>query len=259
MKNIIKSLCYEAFRSKALIRITVLYTLVAGLITVLNINEDKGFSGTSGMLAENPDITYLLGILFVGVIIGFLTGQDFGDKVINYEMMSGHSRKSIMLARGVFGAVVTAAVLTLISFVPMLVGNIMSEWGDSLRLSDVVVRQLLFFFPFLRLSAFIICIMFIFKNQYVVMASGYFLIMFVNLVKAFPKSFYSSFSNLELLTSYKGWHIYNIDPAEGIVEYSSFNSNLDFRMVFGTITVSIIMTAFYLMLAYAVFRHDDVS
>ena len=259
MKNIIKSLCYEAFRSKAVIRIILLYAFVAGLIAVLNVNVTKGFSGTSGLLAESPDITYLLGILFIGVIIGFLSGQDFGDKVINYEMMSGNSRKTIILARGLFGIVVTATALTLVSFVPIIVGNIFFEWGDSLRLSDVVVRQLLFFFPFLRLSAFIICIMFIFKNQYVVMASGYFLLMFVNLVKAFPKSFYSSFSNLELLTSYKGWHIYNIDPAEGIVEYSSFNSSLDFRMVFGTITVSIIMTAFYLMLAYAVFRHDDVS
>ena len=91
------------------------------------------------------------------------------------------------------------------------------------------------------------------------MALGNALLLFVNLVPHFQKSYFSSISNLELLTAYEGWSIYNLDPAKGVVEYVAYDSSIDSKMVIGTIAVSLVMTAFYLILSYAVFRHDDID
>lgn len=259
MNNIIKSLCYDAVKSKGLIRLVIFIMLLMGLITVLNINLAGELPGTSGMLVSNPDITYLMGFLFTGILIAMISGDGFADKTSNYEVMSGHSRKSIIIARGLFGAVVTALVLTAASFIPIIVGNIFFDWGDSLRLSDVIIRQLLYFFPLLRISAFTVSMLYIIRNQYITMILGYGLIMFVNMVDHINKSYYSAVSNLELLTDYKGWSIYNLDPVDGIVEYSAYDSSIDPKMVFGTIAVSLVMAAFYLILAYAVFRREDID
>ena len=259
MKNIIKSLCYDVVRSKSFIRIVAFFMIIMGLLTFLNINLDGDVPGTSGMIVSNADLTFLMGILFVGIMIAMLTGEGFADKTSNYEVMSGHSRISVIMARGAFGAVVSALILTAASFIPIIVGNVFYGWGDALRLGDVIIRQLLFFFPFLRLSAFVVSMLYIIRNQYVIMALGNALLLFVNLVPHIQKSYFSSISNLELLTAYEGWSIYNLDPAKGVVEYVAYDSSIDSKMVIGTIAVSMVMTAFYLILSYAVFRLDDID
>ena len=50
-----------------------------------------------------------------------------------------------------------------------------------------------------------------------------------------------------------------MDPAQGIVNYSSYSSGLTSELVVGTIAVSLIMTAFYLFMGYALFRRDELK
>ncbi|MCR5213699.1 MAG: hypothetical protein K6E10_04735 [Eubacterium sp.] len=261
MKNIIKSIIYELLHSKFLIRIYIMLLLFMVLVTALNINTGEK-KGTSYMLADNPVILYQFGIFLLSIIVGTICGEDYKDKVGNYEILFGHSRRSIYVARTLFACIVSGILCTSLSFVPIITGNIIGQWGNGLSLSHVVIRNLLMIFPYVRLAAFLAMITFIIKNNYIIMASGFFLMMIISVVDAVMengRSLYLSIFNLGLLTDYQGWNIYNIDPVSGIVEYNSYDSSISTGNIVGTILVSLIMTAFYIFMGYTLFRRDDIS
>ena len=258
MKNIMKSIGYEIVHSKMLIRLYILFIALMILVTVLNTES----TGISGMLAENDTLPYEFQIFIVAIVVGIICGSDFPDKVANYEILSGHSRKSIYLARAVM-AICTAAILaTILAFVPMVVGNAVFTWGNKLVLSDVIIRTLLLFFPFARIAAFMVVMTFIVKNPHIIMASGFVIMIGVGVIGDMTGnkgSFLISLYNMKLLCSYDGWSTYNLDPIKGIVEYYAYNSAVTASLVRGTIGVSLLMIIFYLFMGYALFRRDEMN
>ena len=94
------------------------------------------------------------------------------------------------------------------------------------------------------------------------MAIGYALTMIPGIQEQFGKhstGFAISLFNMNALMDYKGWNIYNLDPSIGIVEYNSYNSAIPAGLVVGTIVVSLLMTALYIFIGYALFRRDELS
>ena len=179
MKNIIKSIVYEMLHSKMVIRLYVLFMLLQALVVILNaeVSPVSGVKETSMVLSDGGVLTYEFPIFILTLIVGVICGEDYRDKVANYEVLSGHSRKSIYLARSLFAIFSAAALCLILSFIPLIAGNLYMGWGSTLKLGDVVARYLLLFFPYLRLAAFLAMITFLIKNQYIMMALG-FLIMF---------------------------------------------------------------------------------
>ena len=262
MKNIMKSIWFEILHSKLMIKIYVAFIIVMGLIAVLNVNIDTQKTGVSGMLASNPEIIYQFPIFILALIVGTICGEDYKDKVANYEVLSGHSRKSIFFARSLMGITVGAVLATFLCFVPIIVGTMIGGWGDELILSDVIIRCLLFIFPMLRLAAFFALLTFIIKNPYIMTAIGFVVSMSNSLLSGMfshSKSIYISIFNMALLTKYDGWSLYNVEPQGGIVQYHSYISALSPGLVIGTIAASLVMTAFYLFMGYALFRRDDLN
>ena len=263
MKNIMKSILYEVLHSKLLIRIYLLFILVQAFIGILNLDAFHPEQPTvSNMLADGGYIAYEFPLFVLALIVGTMVGEDYRDKVANYEVMSGHSRKSIFLARSLMATFIAAFACSVLAFIPMLAGSVFADWGNTLVLKDVVIRYLLMFFPFLRLAAFLTVLTFIIKNNYLVMAVG-FGMMFVNSMLSEMlknnENFFISMFNLKLLTCFDGWNIYNVDPQSGVVYYNSFISSVSPKLVIGTIAVSLLMTAFYLFMGYALFRRDDLN
>jgi len=261
MKNIMKSIWYEILRSKMLIRLYIVFVLLMGLIGVLNTGQMQG-GHASGMIAENSLVIYEFPVFMLAIIVGIICGEDYKDKVANYEVLSGHSRKSIFFARSFMGILVGSIFSTILCIVPLIAGIIVDGWGGTLVLSDVIVRMLLLFFPMLRLAAFLAVITFLVKNQYVMMASGFVIMMGCSLLQTVitdSKNIFISIFNMGLLMSFDGWSIYNLDPVKGLVNYNSYISTVTPELVIGTITASLVMTAFYLFMGYALFRRDDLS
>lgn len=257
MKNIMKSIEYEIWHNKMLIRIYIFFIFMMGLVAVLNVEE----GGTGAMLAENPTITYEFSIYIIALFVGVICGEDYKDKVANYEILSGHSRISIFMARSLMSIFTAAFLATVLGFVPVIVGNVYAGFGDSLKLIDVIIRQLLFFFPYMRLAAFLVVITYLTKNQYIIMASGLVIMIGSSILADILrlKGVFISTYNLELLVDYKGWDIYNVDPVKGIVEYHSYVSTVTPNLVVGTILVSLLMTAFYIFMGYGLFRRDELN
>jgi hypothetical protein len=214
------------------------------------------------MIAKTPNLPYTFSIFILAFIVGIVCGEDYRDKVANYELLSGHSRKSIFFARSLMGIIVGAFFTTILCLVPIIAGNVIAGWGSCLDRGDVIARYLLFFFPFLRLGAFFAVLTFLVKNPYVIMAAG-FIIGEVNLMigdmVTHSSSLYISLFNIKLLTEFDDWAIYNIDPVKGIVEYTAYNSSLTSGLVVGTIVVSLLMTGFYLFMGYSLFRRDEMN
>ena len=262
MKNIMKSIWFEIRHSKLMIRIYIVLVLFMALVGFLNTGASADLGTASTLVADDPTIAYEFSIFVVALVVGIICGEDYRDKVANYEVLSGHSRKSIFLARSLMG-IITAAVLgTLLSFAPMITGIIKAGWGNELLLSDVIARQLLLFFPFLRLAAFLALLTFLIKNPYIMMAVGFVICMASVLLEGMlehSKSVFISIFNMSLLTSYSGWQIYNLDPVKGIVKYSTYESSLSAELVIGTIVASLLMTGFYLFMGYALFRRDELN
>ena len=160
------------------------------------------------------------------------------------------------------GILVGSVFSTILCIVPLIVGIIVDGWGGALVLSDVIIRILLLFFPMLRLAAFLALITFLAKNQYVMMASGFVIMMGCSLLQTVitdSKNIFISIFNMALLLSFDSWSIYNLDPVKGLVTYNSYVSTVTPELVIGTITASLVMTAFYLFMGYALFRRDDLS
>ena len=257
MKNIMKSIWYEIYHSKLMIRIYILFIFVMGLIGILNSETEAGTyaAGASGMLADVHEITYEFPIFILALIVGIICGED-------YKVLSGHSRKSIFFARTLMGIIVGSVFATLLCFVPILTAWLKTGWGDSLVFEDVMIRMCLMIFPMLRLATFFAVLTFLIKNPYIMMAIGFLVSMSPALLSnmlSHSKSIFVSLFNMALLCDYKGWSIYNIDPDVGLVYYNSYESSVSSGLVIGTIVASLVMTAFYLFMGYALFRRDELN
>ena len=262
MKNIMKSILYEIVRSKMLIRIFLLFIVVQVLLGILNINTGSGESTVSYMVADMGVIVIEFPMFILAIIVGTIVGEDYRDKVANYEVMSGHSRKSIFLTRSLMAILVSSLLCTVLTVLPILSGLAISQWGTTLVLKDVIIRYLLLFFPFLRLAAFFACLTFLVKNNYVMLAVGFGMMNVSTILTEMMhnnKNIFISIFNFKLLTSFDGWSIYNVDPEAGVVYYNSYISSLSPKLVIGTVIASLLMTVFYLFLGYALFRRDELN
>lgn len=259
MKNLIRSILYETVRSKILL---IFYPAMVALMILLGlINAPE--TTTSGMYVQDSSISYTFPLAVLAAIVGIVICPDYRDKVGNYEILSGHSRISVYLSR-VLCAVIPAAFLAyILTFLPMITGIVFCGWGDRLVFSDVLVRQLLFIFPFLRLAAFTACLAFVIKSEYVLIALGFvysFGSLFITfLFKEVSSSVFISVYNLNYLMSYDVWSIYNPSPTRGIVKYASATGAIDSKMIVGTIIASCVMTLVYVFIGYALFRRNEMN
>lgn len=258
MKNTLKSIFYKLAGTKLLV---ALFIALAVLMMVLCVMGAKN-GQTSGMYVANSFYMIMFPVIMVGVIVGVICCSDRKDKVANYEILSGHSREQFYFTRFLFSVLPAAFLAYVLSFVPMIFGNLIYGWGDRLVFSEVLTRQLLCIFPLLRLAAFFVCISFLVRNEMLVIAAGFgtsfvMPMMFSFFPKA-SKSVFISVYNLNALMAFKNWEIYNV-TSSGIVEYKTGVSTIEPNMVIGTIAVSLVMTVVYMILGYGLFRRSDME
>ena len=263
MNNIIKSMIYELRKSRFVLVLFLVIAAANVLVTVLNISANTfNEATTSAMLSEAKNTTFLFAEFFVIAAVGIIIGSDFKDKVANYELMSGHSRIQVYLARSVFAVILSALLGTVLAFVFLVTGNIFFGFGGRLVLSDVILRTFLYLFPFLRVAAFTVILTFTIKNQYVVMGIGYGIetlnSVFSGVVSDHDNLLTANF-NLNLLADYDGWSVYNLSSTDGIVNYACYDSSLSSGAIVGTILVSVIVMVVYLIIGYGLFRRDDLN
>lgn len=247
MKNIISSIVYSQLRSKLLIRIYILFIAVMAFTTVMNMDDGENTLHTGELMMGGASLTYVFNFFILAMAVGIIFCEDFKDKTANYEIMRGYSRLKIYLSRGLF-AMVTASLMTLLlSFVPLIAGNIAYGWGDMPDLGDFIVRVLLYFFPFMRVAAFLTILSVIIRNQYVIMGIGYFAMDYI-IIRSGTDGECSVLRGL----------ITGFDSVIYLTKYDSNLSHLSLKGGMLTVAVSVVMSAVYLFIGYRVFKRRDI-
>ncbi len=262
MKNIIRSLIYDIFKSKMYLRVC-LYLLLANIIIVIFMVKDNiGQDGESALLlADSPTTFTVFSVILMGIIVGKIVSGDFNDRVISYEISSGHSRLTLYLARGTLAVAFGTVVALIMGFVPIVI-CIFYGWGNTLDLGDVIARYMLCAFPFIRISAFMVCASFVIKNYYASLLSG----LIINEVFSIlyntvdnTANYSMGMYNIKKLMSFAEWHIYNLEPSKGVVNYCSYVTEITPDLVINTILFSLGAAIVYLFVGYIFFRRDDLK
>ena len=265
MKNIIKSIWYEIVHRKTLLIIFGAFVLImvgSGFSATADATYGFQMGGVSNMLAAHPWMPYELSLIFLAIFVGNVCCEDYKDKVINYEILCGHSRRSIFLARSLMAIGIGTLLTLLLSFLPLITGYALAGWGDRLSLGDILLRYFLLGLPYLRLAAFLVVLSYLCKSPYAMIAVGIVLSLSVGIFSDMfqhSRSVFVSLFNLLLLTEYEGWSSYNLDPSIGVIRYYAYDSSIPQGVVSGTIIASLLMTGFYLFMGYALFRRDELN
>ncbi|MCR4648282.1 MAG: hypothetical protein K5776_04305 [Lachnospiraceae bacterium] len=258
MNKLIKSIFYEQIKSKAIPLIFLIFAAIFIIIPIIGVNESLGMSD---YILENSTLTFVFQLVFLGLSVGMICCGDMKDKVANYEVLSGHSRIQVYMARFITSVLIGTVLTMVLSFLPVLTGTAVYGWGDRLSFREVIIRQLLYVFPYLRLTAFLVFVSFLVRNKYVMMAIGVILgigsLLSFTIFSAVSSCVYISVYNLKYLSDYVTWQIYNINSG-GVYKYYTGSSAITTELVLGTIGVSLLMVVIYWIAGYALFRKSEM-
>ena len=154
----------------------------------------------------------------------------------------------------------------MLSIAPILLIALNYGWGNTIPLSNALLRLLLTLLPLLRMSALAVMVTFISKHRTPVVMLAMLICSFtimpldsVNLplISDLVKNpFILSAVNYSNLMTVDSWYVYGC--AEFKMHYIYY-PELSGTLIAGTVIVSLVMTAVYLLLGYHFFHVDDMN
>lgn len=259
MKNIIKAQLIQLRKDKISRFIFIGILVVTFLIVVMMsdmVSGDIKITGGEQALVLFT-MTQLLAQFFMYLFTAQACGGDFTDKTLNYEIMSGHTRRDVFFGRAIPTLVIgTIGTLFLIAAPVVVEVIILGGWGDKVSLTDMLLRFLLMAFPIARTMCEFIFLTFIIKNPYIVMGVSYVMCMVLgmNVPVTRDHCFVLGMSNMNAITVIDRWNSFGLNGDY----YYLYETALSADFVLPTIIVSVVVGAAALILGYTFFRNDDM-
>lgn len=251
MSGLAKSILYQLKREK-LIYAVFLIAVIIGILQAL-IGEGIEAESLSEFVPVIGSSLYGFVYMFMGVAVAKICGSDFGDKTFNYEIMSGHTRSHIYIVRAAISIVVACVASMLAANIPIFIVVIIKGFGTKLSLGSVILRQLLCFFPILRLTCFYIFLTFIVRNQYIVMGISYFIFLISMILESIP-SHILAFTNVSMLCTYQSYSSFSFSGDE----YYIYDGSLSINAILLTIVISMAVSVFWIISGYVFYKKDDL-
>ena len=160
MKNKIKSEFMRIKKDK-LCRIIFFFFLVAG--SVLSLETQTQVYGGENVL-WSISMVLLAVQFFLYIYVSYICGTDFRDKTCNYQIMAGHTRAEVYFGKAIMfisAAAILSAVLSAVYIFTIILSS--GGWGDTVKISDMLIRMVLFFFCIIRIICVLIFMTFIFN------------------------------------------------------------------------------------------------
>lgn len=264
MFNVMKAQMYQLLRNNG-----TYYTFLAGLGVSLFqcfVLADGSYSGQlegsvwlfvigSGM----PVILPMLSLAFVAMICG----GDMGDKTINYEMLTGTRRSHVFMGRAVVSLIMSAACAFVTLALPILVIWAVNGWGNFMTVSDVALRVGTVIFPVVRMTAFFIFAIFLFRSSVAAALFGYMTVMAELLMSALaeellPDSALRSQLSVDLIEKVLIPNNIGIDYVDG-KDVQVVKDLLEMSDVSTAAISGLAGTAVFLLIGYLVFRRQDMN
>ncbi len=165
MWNIIKSIRFSIKHSVS----TYVVIAFSVLFMILNSIDSLSSMTLSDLTGSNLFITlsssYPYGLIpIVIVLIANVFAGDFPNKFINYEVLSGHKRNSIVSARLLLGSIYFLLFYIIVMVIPITVVSLINGWGYVIPLSDASRQFALLLVTGYRMFAFLSLMTFVFGN-----------------------------------------------------------------------------------------------
>ena len=149
-------------------------------------------------------------LFIVSLLVSYFIGNDFTNRTITNEIRIGYSRLSVVLSRVV--VVLPFAVLLYLFYAApqVLVSGILNGFGDTIMVSDLLIRAILFIFQVMAITSFTALIVFWCKKAPLgMMISTGFTLVACNVLRGFlydnviyqATSFYRIQMNYRIMTS----------------------------------------------------------
>ncbi|MGN0657088.1 MAG: hypothetical protein ACI4KR_09860, partial [Ruminiclostridium sp.] len=241
MYNLIKALNYQTRRDNFLV-----YSILAGffscILTIIVYSEHSDLSKLCGGEAVSVFGSACTGVIFFLLILtARICGWDYGDKTMNYELLSGHSRRDVFWSRSVVSLAWCIPIGFLIIAVPTAVLAAINGWGDNMDFGGAALRFLLMIFPLFRVTCEFILLTFLLKNCYLSMVLGFILtemtqiaVMLIDELSSMNITYQLAFSNITAL--------FEFNETMGYVngkDIMVYQTGLETEFILGTVLFSL--------------------
>ena len=243
--SIVKALLYQNIRNKMLIRIYILLLFAQMLFVCTNMGymDEKYLKvlGSGGVLAGDCGLIFTMPFMFAGVFIGTLCGEDFKDKCAYYELLSGKGRLVSFLSRALFSVFANTLLMLLAGIVTVVFAKTAFDWGTFVSFKQMLAQTCLLTFPYLRYSAFLVLMTFIFRNPYIIYAIGFLMLSFLTVCEVALRDITDHASAF-----YEAIDLYNRFPI-----YT--------KTALTTGVVASAVAGIYLVIGYLVYKRSDLQ
>ncbi len=258
MINIIKSLKYQVLRDNF-----TYYALIA-VIGCIAITIYSGIDAQSEF--RGCDMTVYIGqgslIMFVPYLLSStrIMGWDCGDKTINYEILSGHSRAEAYWGRVIVAITCSVVFYIIYAVIPVLFCTLVNGWGNAMDMGGAILRIVLLILPTIRMNCEFIFFTILAGNGYIGLLIGYLFTEFGAIIGVLSE---------ELSKINITWQLAICNA----VELGEFNSTMGFAdgedityyiadletsVIISTVVVSLTVSAVLLIMGYFIFKKRDL-
>jgi ABC-type transport system involved in multi-copper enzyme maturation permease subunit len=262
MWNIIKAQNYQIKRDNFTYYALLLGVAIPFLFALSGEIDVDSLTGCQYVIYVGSTIASLIPGLFVLVLTSRICGWDYADKTINYEILAGHSRKTIYGSRVLTSFLWCFAGVIFMNVLPVIVFSVLHGWGNNMDFWGALLRGILVLFPLFRLICEFILLTFLLKNGYLSMIIGY-VIYVISVVAAelveeisdVTLTVQFTVSNIMSLMDFSNYKLGYVNGEDVMI----FSTSLDGSLIIGTIGVSVVVGVICLLIGYEVFRKSDMS
>lgn len=262
MTDILKSIFYQMKLGYFWKKVLGILLVFQGLDLMIDVFLEEDIASVSkaflGMGAENIFLYKLVPLVFVIIASSEICGNDFMDKSINHEILSGHSRAQVYFPRAIMCVGVSIFGALVLMGLPMLLFSLAGYWGDSLEPIGMVIRIGLLLFVAMRLSLETVLLTMVIKNSMVAMEIGVGVLVAESVVINFfadPIQYFFGAGNASMLFDFEGWMTYSVKDLKMLFAVKSLP---DATLISETILISLVVGVISTYIGYYFFKKDDL-
>lgn len=260
MDNIMKAQLYQIRKTKFTSLVFVVIALLNFAIYFGELDFQNYEMSAGGYIAGMGTSMLSTAVIFAIVFTGYVCGEDFTDKTSNYELMSGHTRKSVYFAHAAVSIVVGTIGTAILLILPVIYASAAYGWGTEITVGEALLRYGLSMLVVIRMICEFVFLTYVVKNPYITMAGGYVVFMLAQLFSENMISSSSVFLGVTCfnkLGSFESWMTYSLDSSVDLIKV--YDVTLSAGDIAYVVVSSIGIGGLFLWIGYKFFAKDDMN
>lgn len=262
MINIIKALNYKMIRSIDTF-VSVGVGILIALMPILMMGGESLRDINGGMYSQSYlQVMMLIPYLMACILGATAVGMDMGDKTINYEILSGHSRAEVFMARVIVAIGWSVGTTIVVSALPIAIFTIANGWGPNVVFVDVLMQYIINIVAGVRMTGFVILMTTIVRHY----IAGLFISYGIINTSLIPVMVLDELLKKEIphvLAMSDVYYLSGISNMMSVVEngekIEKYDLSVDTGFFLVSILVALAMSAVYVIVAYFIHKNRDMK